>query len=84
METVTTLQYVAADRMETPFFTRSHMEKKRANGYKLLLGRFLPGTRGEFFTMISISWNNLPKEVVDSPNLDTYKIQLDRLLSHLV
>ncbi|KFV45672.1 hypothetical protein N341_00527, partial [Tyto alba] len=42
-------------------------------------------TRGNFFTIRPIShWNNLPREVVDSPTLGTYKIQLDRVLDRLV
>ncbi|KAK4810858.1 hypothetical protein QYF61_008830 [Mycteria americana] len=66
-------------------FTRSHMEKTRANGSKLLLGRFRLDTRGKFFTMRTISrWNNLPREVVDSPILDPFKIQLDRVLGNVV
>ncbi|KAK4828431.1 hypothetical protein QYF61_026588 [Mycteria americana] len=65
-------------------FTRSHMEKMRGNGYKLLLGRFQLDTKGRFFTMRTTSHgNNLPREVVDSPTLDTSKIQLDRVLGHL-
>lgn len=84
VETVPTFQYVVAEKMETLIFTRSHMEKKKTNGYKLLLGRLLLHTRGEFYTRRSISWNNLPKEVVDSPNLDAFKIQLDSLLKCLV
>jgi len=53
-------------------FARSHMEKMRGNGYKLLLGRFELDTRGKIFTVRAISsWNNLPREVVDSLTLDT-------------
>lgn len=29
-------------------------------------------------------WNNLPREVVDSPTVATFKIQLHRFLGHLV
>jgi len=48
-------------------------------------GEILTGTRGKFFTMRIISrWNNLPREVVDSTTLDTSKIQLDKVLGHLV
>ena len=66
-------------------FTRSHMEKMRGNGYKLLLGRVRLDTRGKYFTTKTVShWNNLPGEVVDSPTLATFKIQLDRVLGHLV
>ena len=65
--------------------TSSHMEKTRGNGYKLLLGRFQLDTRGNFFTMRTIKlWNNLPREVVDCSELDTFKIQLDRLLGHRI
>ncbi|PKU48493.1 hypothetical protein llap_1234 [Limosa lapponica baueri] len=70
---------------EDSLFTRSHMEKRRGNGYELLLGRFQLDTSGKFFTMRTTShWNNLPREVVDSLSLDTFKIQLDRVLAHLV
>ncbi|KFQ70578.1 hypothetical protein N335_06405, partial [Phaethon lepturus] len=55
------------------------------NGYKLLLGRFQLDTSGNFFTRRTINhWNNIPREVVDSPALDTFKILLDRVLRHLV
>ncbi|KFV49228.1 hypothetical protein N341_04125, partial [Tyto alba] len=49
------------------------------DGYKVPLGRFRLDRRGKFFTMRMIShWNNLPREVVDSPTLDTVKIHPDR------
>ena len=84
---ITMFQYLKGGYKEDgdSLFTRSHMEKMRGNGYKLLLGRFQLDTRGKFFIMRTIShWNNLPREVVDSPTLDAFKIQLDRVLGHLV
>ena len=84
---VTMVQYLKGGYKEggDSLFTRSHMEKTRGNGCKLLLGRFRLDTRGKFFTMRTINhWNNLPREVVDSPTLDTFKIWLDRVLGHLV
>jgi len=61
------------------------MEKMRGKGCKLLLGRFQMDTRGKFFTRRAISHRNkLSREVVDSPALGTSKIQLDRVLGHLV
>ena len=66
-------------------FTRSHLEKMRRDGYKLLLGTFQLDTRGKFFTVRTVShWNDFCREVVDSQTLDTFKIQLDRVLGHLV
>jgi len=29
-------------------------------------------------------WNRLPKEVVDAPSLETFKIRLDEALSNLI
>ncbi|PKU49642.1 hypothetical protein llap_26 [Limosa lapponica baueri] len=83
---ITMFQYLKGGYREGDcLFTRSHMEKTRGNRYKLLLGTFQLDTRGKFFTMRTIShWNNLPREVVDSPSLDTFKIQLDRVMGHLV
>ncbi|PKU40682.1 hypothetical protein llap_9015 [Limosa lapponica baueri] len=82
---ITMFQYLKGGYKEDgdSFFTRSHMEKKRDDGYELLLGIFQLDTRGTLFTMRKIShWNNLPREEVDS--LDTFKIWLDRVLDHLV
>ena len=84
---ITMFQYLKGGYKEDgdSLFTRSHMEKMRGNGYKLLLRRFQLDTRGKFFTMRTIShWNNLPREVVDSPTLDTLKIRVGRVLGHLV
>jgi len=80
-------QYINGGHKEVghSHFTRVHMEKTRGKGYKLLLGRFQLDTRRQFFTMRTIShWNNLPREVVDSPTLDTSKIWLDSVLDHLI
>jgi len=53
-------------------FTRSDMGKVRDSRYKLLLETFRSDTRGKFFTMRTIRhWNNLQREEVDSPALDT-------------
>lgn len=61
------------------------MEKMRGNGYRLLTGRFLLHTKGQFFIMRTIShWNNLTRKVVGSLVLDTVKIWLDRVLGHLL
>lgn len=50
-------------------FKRGHVEKMRGSGYRLFLGRLLLVTRGKCFTMRRIKhWNNLPRQVVDSPN----------------
>ncbi|KAK4823664.1 hypothetical protein QYF61_005016 [Mycteria americana] len=84
---ITVFQYLKGSYKEdgASLFTSSHMEKTRSNGYKLLLGRFQLDTRGKFFTVRTIShWNNLPREVVDSPTLEAFRIRLDRVLGHLV
>lgn len=58
--------------------------KMKGNGYKLLLRRFQLITRQKVFTMRTTShWNILPREVVDSPALDVFRIWLDRMLGIL-
>ena len=84
---ITMFQYLKGTYREDGgfIFTRSHMEKTRSNGYNLLLGRLLLSTRAKFFTMRAIShWDNLPREVVNSPTSDTFKILLGRVLGCLV
>lgn len=57
------------------------MEKTKCDGYKLLLGRFQLESRRLFFTMRTVrDLNNLLREAVDSPTLDSFKAQLDRVL----
>lgn len=59
------------------------MEKMRCNAYSLLLGRLQLGTRGKFFTIrANRHWNNLSREVGDSPTLVIFDIQLDSVLAH--
>jgi len=71
-------------RWRFPFYKESH-GKTRGNGYKLLLHRFRLDTRGKFFTSENNQHcDNLPREVVDSSTLDTYELQPDRVLGHLV
>ncbi|KAK4829417.1 LOW QUALITY PROTEIN: hypothetical protein QYF61_003981 [Mycteria americana] len=82
---ITMFQYLKGGYKEDgdSLFTRSHIEKTKGNGYKLLLGRSRLDTRGKFVTMRTIShWGNLPREVVDSPTLDAFKKQLDRALRY--
>jgi len=41
--------------------------------------------RNKFFTVRMMKhWHWLPRQVVDSPSLETFKIRLDRALSNLI
>ncbi|KAK4827174.1 hypothetical protein QYF61_015136 [Mycteria americana] len=63
-------------------FRRSHMEKTKANGYKLYLEKFHLSIRNNFFAVRTINrWNNLLRDVVESPSLEVFKIQLDRVFA---
>lgn len=51
-------------------FIRSHMEKTRGSRYKLQWEMFHLGIRKKSFTVGRINdWNNLPRDVVESPSL---------------
>jgi len=67
------------------FFSRVCCDKTRNNGFKLREGRFRLDIRKRFFTMrVGKHWNRLPREVVEAPSLETFKIKLDGALSNLV
>ena len=70
--------------MERPF-TRACSDRTRCNSFKFKEDRFRLDVRKKFFTMRVVRhWNKLPREVVDAPSLETFKVRLDRALSNLV
>ncbi|KFQ85494.1 hypothetical protein N337_12398, partial [Phoenicopterus ruber ruber] len=55
------------------------------NGFKLKEGRYRLDIRKKFFAMRVVKhWNRLPREVVDAPSLETFKVRLDGALGNLV
>ncbi|KFM06107.1 hypothetical protein AS27_11144, partial [Aptenodytes forsteri] len=55
------------------------------NGFKLKGGRFRLDIRKKFFTLRVVKhWHRLPREMVDAPSLETFKVRLDGALSKLI
>ncbi|KFV57918.1 hypothetical protein N341_01109, partial [Tyto alba] len=55
------------------------------DGFKVKEGRIRLDLTKKFFTMKVVKhWNRLPKEVVDAPSLETFKVRLDVALSSLM
>ncbi|KFQ85777.1 hypothetical protein N337_01191, partial [Phoenicopterus ruber ruber] len=51
------------------------------SGYKWHWERFYLDIKKKFFTLRTIShWNNLPRDVVESPSLEVFKIHLEMVL----
>ena len=66
-------------------FSRACCNRTRAHGFKLKEGRFRLDRRKTFFTMRVVKpWPRLPREVVDVPSLEPFKVRLDGALSNLI
>ncbi|KFV12661.1 hypothetical protein N340_01761, partial [Tauraco erythrolophus] len=55
------------------------------NGFKLKEGRFRLDIRKNFFMRRVVKhWYRLPRKMVDSLSLETFKVRMNRTLSNLI
>jgi len=75
------MMYKKEDRL----LSRVCCDRTGENVSKLKEGRFRLDIRKMFFTIGAMRHRNrLPREVVDAPILETFKVRLDRALSNLI
>jgi len=66
-------------------FSRACCDRTSGNGFKLKEGRFRLDIKKKFFGMRVVKhWHGFPRQVVDAPSLETFKVRLGGALSSLV
>ncbi|KAF4802726.1 hypothetical protein TURU_022824 [Turdus rufiventris] len=67
------------------FYTRACSGRTRGNEFKLEESRSRSHIRQKFLTVRLVRfWNGLPREAVDAPSLEVFKIKLDGALNNLI
>ncbi|KFQ61723.1 hypothetical protein N334_08299, partial [Pelecanus crispus] len=83
---IAAFQYLkGAYRKDDNLFSKACCDRTRSNGFKLKEDRFRVDIRKIFFTMRVVKHRNrLPREVVEAPSLETFKVRLEEVLSNLI
>ena len=75
----------AYEKDEDKHFSRACCNRTRHKDFKVKECGFRLDIRKTFFAMRVVKhWNRLPREVVDAPSLETFKVRLDGALSNQV
>ena len=66
-------------------FGRIYCDRTRRNSFKLEEGSFRLDIKKKSFTVRAVEhWTVLPRDVVDAPSLETFKVTLEQALSNLI
>ena len=83
---IVAVQYVKRGYMKDgdKHFSMACRGRTKGNGFKLKEGRFrLDIRKKSFMVRVVKHWLRLPREVVDAPSLEKFKVRMDGALSNL-
>ena len=72
-----------SQRQMANIFSVDYGDTTRGNGHKLEHRKFCTNTNGNIMRVIE-HWNRLPRKIVESPSLETFRTNLDAYLCSLL
>jgi len=87
VDLTTAFQYLkgANKKSGDKYFSRACCDRTRGNGFKVNETRFRLDIKKKFLSARVVKhWYRFPREVIDAPSLETFRVRLNRALNNLI